>query len=155
MRNKFCHLMGLDIVSQPVLWSLDSFGTTSTKFIFHLRLFKTIIQKLFNRLKNNSEKSVIYILRNWKGSIQLLKSSLILLKKSLRITESLLVFTKRTYQGWEECEGVLIEEFFDGSGKTRNIYRFLSTFCSSFYLKDLCHEIYQIDSILRNCHQIE
>ena len=33
--------MGLDIVSQPVLGFLDSFGTTSAKFIFHLRLFKT------------------------------------------------------------------------------------------------------------------
>ena len=43
MRNKLCHLMGMDIVSQSVLGFLDSFGTTSTKFIFHLRSFKTNI----------------------------------------------------------------------------------------------------------------
>ena len=46
MRDKLCHLMGLDIVSQPVIGSLDSFGTTPTKFIFHLRLFKTNIKSI-------------------------------------------------------------------------------------------------------------
>ena len=44
MRDKLCQLLGLDIVSQPVLGSLDSFGSTPTKFIFHLRFFKTNIK---------------------------------------------------------------------------------------------------------------